>query len=90
MAQAAAELSYISFLLTHPLRDVTFAYGATSSYTILFLLTHPLRDVTLAFSSVHLWIPKFLLTHPLRDVTNRNFKSFPEHVNFYSHTPCGM
>ena len=60
-------LTTLSFLLTHPLWDVT-QFFTRWWWLISFLLTHPLWDVTFKIHVV-LFIHKFLLTHPLWDVT---------------------
>ena len=55
------------FLLTRPMRDVTyhpFFYAGSMS----FLLTRPMRDVTAVYRDIYDQI-KFLLTRPMRDVT---------------------
>ena len=56
-----------TFLLTHPLWDVT-GLNCNPFRHSPFLLTHPLWDVTSWSFRISLSI-KFLLTHPLWDVT---------------------
>ena len=60
--------SLFPFLLTRPLRDVTYRLVYPHQSTKQFLLTRPLRDVTLLSPSLQSLLP-FLLTRPLRDVT---------------------
>ena len=72
------------FLLTRPLRDVTWN---VLEYLppVRFLLTRPLRDVTSSYSLSYC-LRKFLLTRPLRDVTDiAIFSSFYTLIS--THTP---
>ena len=78
-----------SFLLTHPLWDVTDALCSIQVAGSTFLLTHPLWDVTAIAPEIDLE-QTFLLTHPLWDVTKVGESFENDGLNFYSHIPCGM
>ena len=56
-----------TFLLTHPVWDVTF-WIALLMRPKAFLLTHPVWDVTIIFNTIE-FSSVFLLTHPVWDVT---------------------
>ena len=60
---------YRSFLLTHPVWDVTWRRYCENSYCNRFLLTHPVWDVTDLRGFGCSSIKEFLLTHPVWDVT---------------------
>ena len=57
-----------TFLLTHPVWDVTEGVTVFNPGSIAFLLTHPVWDVTTA-SVTNRYSTIFLLTHPVWDVT---------------------
>ena len=78
----------MTFLLTHPARDVTL-FAVPVKYLPLFLLTHPARDVT-NLKNQSLRLTLFLLTHPARDVTDYETETSQGIFNFYSHIPRGM
>ena len=63
------KVSIVSFLLTHPVWDVTHLWNHPGEISYLFLLTHPVWDVTLGSSSKDGGANAFLLTHPVWDVT---------------------
>ena len=57
-----------SFLLTHPVWDVTWI-SPTFHRLLKFLLTHPVWDVTESIPLCLRSSDTFLLTHPVWDVT---------------------
>ena len=85
----ATVTSAITFLLTHPVWDVTTIPEVSSAVSEAFLLTHPVWDVTM-LSKVWLTLSTFLLTHPVWDVTLHHFDGAWLYCDFYSHIPCGM
>ena len=75
------------FLLTRPLRDVTYSWIQRSG-RLRFLLTRPLRDVTISIKLLTCLIR--ISTHtPLagRDRLQLGYDNYPFY--FYSHAPCG-
>ena len=57
-----------TFLLTHPVWDVTPRELLTVKKLLIFLLTHPVWDVTPTLQ-ITVSSRAFLLTHPVWDVT---------------------
>ena len=78
----------LSFLLTHPVWDVT-SCPFHASVPLAFLLTHPVWDVT-GLSQQYIKDKIFLLTHPVWDVTKAEEGQVQAYTHFYSHIPCGM
>ena len=78
----------ISFLLTHPVWDVTAVAGRTGG-NHKFLLTHPVWDVTRMSQAE--FDKMMISTHTSRvGCDGRGGAGTGIHTNFYSHIPCGM
>ena len=75
------------FLLTRPLRDVTY-FRLNCIASILFLLTRPLRDVTNSARAATL-ISSISTHTPLAGRDLVTVEDDELNINFYSHAPCG-
>ena len=78
-----------TFLLTHPVWDVTEQPHEDSQCARKFLLTHPVWDVTPSDK----WTEQELQisTHTSRVGCDEEAREIlKKYKNFYSHIPCGM
>ena len=81
-------MPYRSFLLTHPVWDVTRRF-ACFDINLVFLLTHPVWDVTITNGTNNDWANISTHTSRVGCDLQTSIKG-PQGENFYSHIPCGM
>ena len=78
-----------TFLLTHPVWDVTICSVGYTGNSKAFLLTHPVWDVTYRFLEFALRL--VISTHTSRVGCDNTGPQGPQgEKDFYSHIPCGM
>ena len=88
-SSSSAMFPICSFLLTHPVWDVTAVDRSQSPYYSPFLLTHPVWDVTVIFSpfpSQHI----YFYSHIPCGMWHQHKTTCRRSRYFYSHIPCGM
>ena len=79
----------LSFLLTHPVWDVTSKYSEYGGYSYRFLLTHPVWDVTnFCVFEVIQWTDFY--SHIPCEMWPVAQMEYWYHHHFYSHIPCEM
>ena len=81
--------TWLKFLLTHPVWDVTLHQLLNNSHSYQFLLTHPVWDVTEVYVNVSPSLYHFY-SHIPCGMWPLSLLYCDSAVHFYSHIPCGM